>query len=598
MEASKQMKALRRLCDSAALDDVAIKAVSDGLRSELLGVVEAALAVCAAHPAGVAAPLSHAWPRAPPAALPLIAAGLVTAARKTGDGGMLLRLASSRLDGGGELAAAVTEELELRPESWAVVRPFVVNFLFHGSGFDDQQEHNIGGAVSDAYARVHLHEVAVNATGARLESFRDVALLPLCYAGGGDSAEGWSWITTSMQQLKTACDRFNGNDGSQALRSLLPRLCVHNALELALAHRSAVPPLRLLGEVLSTSTPAIPASGLQQLLVASVHLLCLLPGVKERELLLKALQQLAGAGTLQACEAPILALLVAAVLREQHSGDGAGTTAKLEAERLLPSLIDVFSEAKPVSTAAVESMSQIEPLSAWLGRTQYLATGLCRCWATLDGMDSGGSHVQATRKVEAWFHSSFKAAVCVGDAPQLSMVGVFSASLLLHRSDAARLVTISILRRSAQSHLAPASAAMTYLAVALEALQMGVDTDAAVSSHGSAQAALLHLIPVVGALSGSAARATFRFLKQLLFGGMNIDVCCTLLCTFWLARRDSSGADEVFEALSAAIRSAAAATAVTTAEMKAHSAMVEGGRTYCLACRTEIPTSPTGGCPL
>eukprot|EP01043_Picozoa_sp_COSAG02_P109367 COSAG02_NODE_45440_length_357_cov_0.693798_1_plen_118_part_11 len=118
----------------------------------------------------------------------------------------------------------------------------------------------------------------------------------------------------------------------------------------------------------------------------------------------------------------MLALLVAAVLREQHTGDVAGTAAKLEAERLLPSLIEAFSEAKPASVAAVESMSQLEPMSAWLGRTQHLATGLCRCWATLDELDSGGSQVEATHEVETWFVSNSKAAACVGDALQLSMV--------------------------------------------------------------------------------------------------------------------------------------------------------------------------------
>ena len=598
-EAAKQVKALRRLLDAPGLDDIAIKSVSEGLRSDVLGVVEAAAEVCSAHAgAGVAAPLSHAWPRAPPPALPVMAVGLVTAAQKTGDGGMLMRLASSRPDGGGELAAAVSEALELRPESWASMRAFVVNFLFHGSGLDAQHERTVGVAVSDAYARVRLHEAAVNAASANLDSVRDVALLPLCYAGGGDSAEGWSWINTSLQQLRVASSRTTGNDGSQVLRLLLPRLCVHSALELALAHRSAIPPLRLLGEALSSSAGATSVSGLQQLLVASVHLLCLLPGVRERELLLKALQQLAAAGTLRTCEAPMLGILVAAVMREQHSGDGAGTAAKLEAERLLPSLVKALSEAKPASSAGVESMTKIEPLSAWLGRTQHIATGLWRCWATLDALDSGGSQADATREMETWFSSASKAAMHVGDAPQQSMVGICSASLLLHRSNAARLVVISVLRRSAQSDLVPASGAMGYLAVALQALQVGVDTDAAGASRGSAQAALLHLIPVIGALSGSAARATFRFLKQLLFGGLNIDVCCTLLCTFWLARRNASGADEVFDALSGAIRSAAAATAVTPAEMQAHSAMMETGRTYCLACRTEVSASVTGGCPL
>lgn len=40
-------------------------------------------------------------------------------------------------------------------------------------------------------------------------------------------------------------------------------------------------------------------------------------------------------------------------------------------------------------------------------------------------------------------------------------------------------------------------------------------------------------------------RPAFRFLKQLLFGGLNIDVCVTLLTTLWLARRESTGAEEV-----------------------------------------------------
>ena len=593
------MKALRRLLDASGLDDVAIKSVSDGLRSDLLGVVEAAVEVCIAHAgAGVAAPLSHAWPRAPPPALPVMAVGLVTAAQKTGDGGMLMRLASSRPDGGGELAAAVSEALELRPESWPITRAFVVNFLFHGSGLNAQHEQKVGVAVSDAYARVRVHEAAVNAASANLDCMRDVALLPLCYPGGGDSAEGWSWINTSLQQLRVAFRRTTGNDGSQVLHMLLPRLCVHNALELALSQRSAVPALRLLGEALSTGAGTLSVPGLQQLLVEAVHLLALLPGVRERELLLKALQQLAAAGTLRTCEAPMLGLLVAAVIREQHSGDCAGTAAKLEAERLLPSLVKALSEAKPASSAAVESMSKIEPLSAWLGRTQHIATGLWRCWAKLDGLDSGGSQTDATREVEMWFCSASKASILVGDSPQQSMVGICFASLLLHSSNAARLVVTSVLRRSAQSHFVPASGAMAYLAVALQALQVGVDTDAFGSSRGSAQAAVLHLIPVIGALSGSAARATFRFLKQLLFGGLNIDVCCTLLCTFWLARRNASGADEVLDALSAAIRAAAAATAVTPAEMRAHSAMMEAGRTYCLACRTEVSASVAGGCPL
>ena len=82
----QQVKALRKL-QPQGLDDVAIKVLSDGLRSEGLGVVEAALDVCAAHTGGAtAAPLSHAWPRAPAAALPMMAAALVEAAKRSDDG--------------------------------------------------------------------------------------------------------------------------------------------------------------------------------------------------------------------------------------------------------------------------------------------------------------------------------------------------------------------------------------------------------------------------------------------------------------------------------------------------------------------------------
>lgn len=597
---TKQLKALRRLLDVPALDDIGVKALSDGLRSDHLPVVEAALAVCAVQDKSrqVSAPLSHAWPRAPVPALPLMAGGLVAAARKTGDSAMLLRLAASRRDGGGELAAAVCEELELQPESWAIMRAFVANFLLHGSGLDDQQGHQVGVAVSDAYARVRLHEAAINAAATNLRSIRDVALLQLCFAGGGESGEGWSWIDIALQQLDVASRRSKDNDGAQTLRLLLPRLCLHNAMELALAQRSAVPPLRLLGQALSSCTQTMAAPAVNQLLITTVHLLCVLPGMRERELLLKALQQLAEAGILKACEAPMVALLAAAVLREQHNGDGTGNAAKLQAEQLLPVLFAALSEARAVSSAAVESMSQMEPLSAWVGRTHHNVTGLWRCWATLDRVDSDGSQAEAVHELETWFRTAYTAVKRVGDTPQQSMLAICSASLLLHGSDSARLVSISMLRRSSQRHLVHANAAMVYLAVALQVLQANAAVDVAGSSHSSAQAALLHLIPVVGALSGSAARATFRFLQQLLFGGMTIDVCCSLLCTFWLARQNTSGADEVFDALSGAIRCAAAATIVTPAERKAHSAMIEAGRTHCLACRTEVPASETESCQL
>jgi hypothetical protein len=591
-DAAKQIKALRRLlATKGKLEDIDVKQVSDGLRSEALGVIEAAVDVCTAR-AGVecAAPLSHAWPRAPPTALPLMAAALVVAARDSGDAAMLLRLASSRHDGGSEIAAAVADELRLRPKSWAGLRPFAVNFLLNGSGVDAQLA---SVAVSDAYARVQLHEAAVRAASADPQSVRDVGLLPLCYAGG-EAGDGWSWIGMALQQLQSATLGHGSETGDGArmlLQQLLPRLCLHHALELALAHRSAVPPLRLLGETLAGADQAsLPAAVLRQLLLAAAHLLCLLPGVKERELLLKVLQQLCAAGTLQACEAPLLALLISAVLREQHSADGGGTAAKLEAERLLPSLVSAMSQAKPLTAEAVASMTQIVPLSAWVGRTHDLAAGLWRCWATLDGLVDGGSEATAASELEQWFHAAASAARHVGDSSQQAMVGVCSASLLLHSSAVARLVAIGMLRRASEQHSTPDGAAMTYLAVALHALQAGAAADPS-PSGATAQVALLHLIPVTGALSSKAAQATFRFLKQLLFGGMNIDVCCTLLCTFWLARRESSGADEVMEALAGAVRSAAAATIPKSAEMEAHSAMVAAGRTHCLSCRTEVATA-------
>ena len=115
----KLLRALRKLDPAGGLDEVGAKTLSDGLRSEALPVVEAALAVCAAArgAGGTAAPLAHAWPRAPAAALPLMAAALVEVALQTADSGMLLRLTPSRADGGvGTPMGARRQVAAARPE--------------------------------------------------------------------------------------------------------------------------------------------------------------------------------------------------------------------------------------------------------------------------------------------------------------------------------------------------------------------------------------------------------------------------------------------------------------------------------------------------
>ena len=86
---------------------------------------------------------------------------------------------------------------------------------------------------------------------------------------------------------------------------------------------------------------------------------------------------------------------------------------------------------------------------------------------------------------------------------------------------------------------------------------------------GGWQASLLHLVPALGG-RGRAAQPAFRFLRQLLYSGMSIDVCVVLLCNLWLARRsggaNASGTDEIMETLGVAIRNAAAVTTVSQAE--------------------------------
>lgn len=305
----QQVKALRKL-QPQGLDDVAIKVLSDGLRSEGLGVVEAALDVCAAHTGGAtAAPLSHAWPRAPAAALPMMAAALVEAAKRSDDGGaMLLRLTASRPDGGGaaDLAAAVSVSLAVSQgaaaagAAWPKLRSFALNFLFHGSGSAEGYY-----AAADAYARVELHSAALAAVRGDPQLLADVALLPLCYCGGGVNGDGWGWIFAALRELSSG-EGLGLKRGDALLQQ---QLCVNHALELALANRSALPPLRLLSSRGGTRATA------QRLLVAAAHLLCVLPGVAERATLLRWLK---AECAFAECEQPLVALMIAVTLREMH----------------------------------------------------------------------------------------------------------------------------------------------------------------------------------------------------------------------------------------------------------------------------------------
>ena len=446
----KLLRALRKLDPGGGLDEVGAKTLSDGLRSEALPVVEAALAVCAAArgAGGTAAPLAHAWPRAPAAALPLMAAALVEVALQTADSGMLLRLTPSRADGGVELAAAVADRLREPGAEWGVLRPFVVGFLFRGTGGGEAWQ-----AAGDAYARVQLHDAALRAPRAG----RHVALLPLCYGAGGS---GWEWAATALRQLLAAGVSVDG-------ASLLPELCVHHAMELAEAGRSSLPALRLLaGCTIDTAASGSAEATRRRLLIAAVHLLLSLSGAAERAALLRWLREAIGAGL--APEPPLLALLIAAVLRTQHSDGPNAATA--EAEAMLPSLVSALSAAgtKPPAAAAASA----QPLTSSCARPQRIAEGFCRSWHEMQAAD-------ASAAMEAWFSQGCETAQHVGDTSTLTMIAVCSAALFLHPAPRARLAAMAMVQSSYEARSAAVEVtSMTHLPMVLHALN--VEKEAAV----------------------------------------------------------------------------------------------------------------------
>lgn len=55
------------------------------------------------------------------------------------------------------------------------------------------------------------------------------------------------------------------------------------------------------------------------------------------------------------------------------SAESSGSAAKLEAERLLPTLVGALSAAKPLVGGT--TTSEVVPMSAWVGRAQSAAMG-------------------------------------------------------------------------------------------------------------------------------------------------------------------------------------------------------------------------------
>ena len=210
----------------------------------------------------------------------------------------------------------------------------------------------------------------------------------------------------------------------------------------ALVMGESLNPLKLAGCTIGTAASGSAEVTRRRLLIAAVHLLLSLSGAAERAALLRWLREAMGAGL--APEPPLLALLIAAVLRTQHSDGPNAATA--EAEATLPSLVSALSAAgtKPPAGSAAASA---QPLTSCCARPQRIAEGFCRSWHEMQAAD-------ASAAMEAWFTQGCETAQHVGDASTLTMIAVCSAALFLHPAPRARLAAMAMVQSSYEARSA------------------------------------------------------------------------------------------------------------------------------------------------
>jgi hypothetical protein len=388
-----------------------------------------------------------------------------------------------------------------------------------------------------------------------------LALLTRCYS---TQTTGWPWTTVAMRDIATVSsvgvEEVDGGDGEAGDAAAL---CLVHALELVHARRSALPALRLLRQppalapahapqqsvtrdATDASTMVTGSEALVCALFCAGHLLGALPAAAERLVLLQWLR-----ATLMSQRhrfvtwRPLASFLIAAILHEQHSSEGRATS---EVGLAVVEMLDVArsSSVDPAKDAPINSMDFDK--KGWLGR---VSAELARPFAIMDRFWSSWWHcfTNPAETVRHWFETGDMGAARVGDGPSVTTGAACSVAFLFHPcATTRRRVAKGLAESDPDGELAS-----MYLPTVLHALNTEDNSATAV--------ALLHQIPALSTRR-KAAIVAFRYLQQLLNGGMSIGLCTILLAKLWRARSGSSGHDDIFAVLNSAIRCAVASSDV------------------------------------